>query len=132
MTACRMHGNLKSIQGNRRNSQFIHRHCHQCNRHLFSDGKEHIHLSFRRFLINIPCHSDQFIRIFPHCGQNDNHVISFSVLFYTAAGNIKDTFFICNRCTAKFLDNQHCFTSSIISLQEREDSHIFPFLFCLQ
>ena len=29
MAACGMHGHLKGIQGNRRNAQLVHYHCHQ-------------------------------------------------------------------------------------------------------
>ena len=113
-----MHGNLKSIQGYSGNSQFVQCHSHQCHRHLLSDGKKHIHLSFRRFLIYILCHSDQFICIFSHCRQNYHHIVSLPVLFNTAGSHIENTFFICNRSSAKFLDNQHCFLLPPLSLYQ--------------
>ena len=103
MDACGMHGNLKCIQRNGRNTQFIKGHSHQGHRHLLSDRKKHIHFTFRRLLVDVFCHGDKFIRIFTHSRKNNYHIIAFFVFLYTSSGNIKNTLFICYGSTAEFL-----------------------------
>ena len=96
VNACGMHCNLECVQRNGWNSQFIECHGHQCHGHLLSDRKKHIHLTLRRFLIDILCHGDEFICVFTHCRKNYHHIIAFFVFFYASSGDIKDTLFVCN------------------------------------
>ena len=64
--ACRVHGYLECIQGNGTYTQCIHRHGHQRHRHLFPDGKQHVHLSLGWIWINFFCFGNQLVRVFSH------------------------------------------------------------------
>ena len=99
-----MHSHLKCIQGYCRHPSLVHGHGHQRHRHLFSNGQQHIQFSFRWLFIDVLCHFDQLIRIFAHCRKHNHYIVAFLVFCYTPVCHMKDPFFICHRCTAKFFN----------------------------
>ena len=68
ISGCRMHHNLKCIQGYRRNIQCLHRHSHKRYGYLLSGCQKHIHFSLLSIRINIMCHLYQIICSISHCG----------------------------------------------------------------
>ena len=104
VTGCRVHHNLKSIQGYSRYIQCLHCHSHQGYRHLFSCSKQHIQFSFFCVRIDRIRQCDQFICSISHCRKYNHHIMSGPIIFNAAFCHIKYPVFIGNRTAAKFLN----------------------------
>ena len=94
-------------------AQLVQRHGQQCDADLLAGGQQHIHLTRRGVMGDLPCLGDQVIGGVALCGNHHHYVIARVVGVGHDPRNVEDTVTVLYGGTAEFLyDQRHILSLS--------------------